>query len=488
MLLLFDLVSAEYIMQSQWDTLDCSNAPVMIAILNDTFSTNWTVLADEIAPIPTCGLTSVALYSGCCIQMTYYVSVPYSFERHEIDTIGSDQYPKASNENEYCQLKSIDSGSSYGYEEILFLDSDSCINDFYQCEENIFSIYSNQGCFGTRSTVNILDGGVHAVSDFGNVTISKIKPTDGTMQTYWTTSNVYEGIPQHLDGYLPIEIFGIISCAVSLLVFTVTFGVYFNRLCRVQNYTNIWLTTSQLMWITRCFLTVMNNYYQADTEFGQRVLTGIWSFTCIGTYMSTMISATMIIRIFNLAQNHSISYILYGVITLISTVLGGPTYVYFVIYETLDVPFMYDFYEFYVDQMYFGWELFMFIFDIIPPIMYLIKMQELNFSKLKANQTAQFFKWRKFALFFLAMELSNIISYMVVFYYQYYSLELGGDLQYESVWMILMLNYCIHNSVIILMFECLKEMMKVTVKSSIKKEEKKKTATDIATIKDTRAT
>ncbi|KAJ3315270.1 hypothetical protein HDV04_003663 [Boothiomyces sp. JEL0838] len=459
----------------------------MVSILNDTFSNNLTDLADQIAPIPFCGLTSLPLYSGCCIQMTYDLPVPYSFERHQTDLPGIADYPEASKGSKYCQLKSIDSGATYGYEEISFLKNNNCIEDYYVCSGDSFSIYSDVGCTGVQTSIPIPNNGIFNISSIGTVTINLIQPSNGTMHIYWTTPNIFEGIPQHLDGYLPIEAFGIFCAALSIAIFSLTFFFYSYKYYKVPNYTNIWLAFTQLIWISRSFMTVMNNYYQADTEMGQHILSGFWSLSCIGTYMSVMISSNMIIRLFNLEQNRKLSFALYFVVTLTSTILGGPTYLYVIIYFTENIQFMYDFYTYSVDEMYFGWELFMFIFDIIPPIIYLWKMKQIKLTKLKADQTERFFFWRKLTLVFLTAEIVNIMSYMGVFYLQYYSFALGGDLQYESVWMILLLNYCIHNSVILIMFECLKEMMKVTVKFSTKKEEK---VVEICstTVKDTRVT
>ncbi|KAJ3323698.1 hypothetical protein HDV06_001428 [Boothiomyces sp. JEL0866] len=464
--------------------IDRIDPPVTIAVVNNTFTTNLTSLADQIAPIPLCGLTSLPLYSGCCIQMTFDVPVPYSFERHFLGFIGTDEYPESSKGSKYCQLKSTDSGQTFGYEQVSYLDNNQCVDDYYKCNGNIFSVYSEVGCNGNQESIYIPDGGTFNINIYGNVSISVIQPDNASMQIYWTTPNLFEGIPQHLEGYLPIEIFGIICAALSIGLFALTFMVYAFRFWQVPTYTNIWLALTQLIWIGRSFMTVMNNYYQADTPLGQHLLSGFWSLSCIGTYMSVMISSNMIIRLFNWEQNLKISFAIYGAITVMSTILGGPTYLYFVIYFTENIPFMYDFYTYSVDEMYFGWELFMFIFDIIPPVIYLFKMKEINTTKLKSNQTELFYSWRKLTVVFLLIEMLNISSYVGVFYLQYYSFALGGDLQYESVWMILLLNYCIHNIVILSMFECLKEMMKVTVKSSSKKE--KIVQAGSSTVKDTR--
>ncbi|KAJ3315269.1 hypothetical protein HDV04_003662 [Boothiomyces sp. JEL0838] len=466
MFLFLSLVRAGYIIQSQWESLECQTAPDIIGIINDSFTTALTDIADNLSPIPYCGLACIDIYSGCCFKITFNTSSPFSFERHPIDTVIPEQYPSTANNIEYCQLKSFDSGFTFGYAQVNYLDNNKCLDDFFVCNGGTFSIYSGVQCTGSRNDINIPDSRLYNITGYGNMSVSKVKISGGTVKTVWVTGNMFDGIPPHTDGYNSFEIVGILFSAISLLSYCCTFGYYVLKFKAVSSNSNFWIAVTQIVWLSRCITTIMNNYYGAGSTAGNNILGSVWCGSCICTHMSAMISCTIIIRLFNLEQDKTKCYFLYGLVTVISLVLGGPTYFYFIYFLEENNSWINDLYYYSVDQMYFAWELFMLLFDMIPPIVILIRMKAINLGKLKKDQSALFSKWRAFVFILVAIGAVNIASYVLMFVLQYYSLVLGGDVQFASVWLIALLNYCVHHCLILVIFESLKEMMKITVRKT----------------------
>ncbi|KAJ3270050.1 hypothetical protein HDV01_000598 [Terramyces sp. JEL0728] len=465
-ILLLQPVFAGYIIETLWNNLDCNTAPYAVAIINDTTTTTITEIADTSSPVPYCGMAYSDVYSGCCYQVFNYIQPPYySFERHYIQTIDFTEFAKSANGYEYCQLKSVDGGLMFGYEEYDYLDNNQCLDSYFKCNGNIFSIYSDLGCTGTVQEMHLNSNDIYQSPLYGNMTFGKIKATNGTIAIVWMTSDQLEAPPEHYTGFLSIEIFGLICGSISFLGFVVTCVYYVIKFLRAPNLINMWLWLTQLMWILRCITTVLYVYYLPPTELLNEIQASIWCFSCICTYMSSMVSSNIIIRLFNW-QHQWKAYALYCTISTASLLLAGPTYLYFLYYKTQDIEWLQYLYYYAVNNMYTAFETFMLVYDVLPPIIFLYRMSKINLKKLKDDQLTQFIKWKRILWFIMALEGTNMSTYVYMFWLQYYSLQLGGDAQFEMIWVIQLMNFWIHNGVLVLIFECLKEMMKLTLRQS----------------------
>ncbi|KAJ3270052.1 hypothetical protein HDV01_000600 [Terramyces sp. JEL0728] len=202
-------------------------------------------------------------------------------------------------------------------------------------------------------------------------------------------------------------------------------------------------------------------YRWKKTYLGSQVILAVWSLTFLCSVMSTLVSANILLKVLNAESDRVKSFCLYASLLAIAIVLGGPTFFYFIYFLAGDSSFIQNLYSSYVDQLYFGWESFMFLFDIIPPAIILFKMAVLKSKNIR--QKEQIDGWKRIIYAMFVAEGVNIITYVVLFTLQYHTTLLGGDNQFESVWVLQLLNFFIHNMIILSLFECFKEMMKVTI-------------------------
>ncbi|KAJ3315272.1 hypothetical protein HDV04_003665 [Boothiomyces sp. JEL0838] len=373
-------------------------------------------------------------------------------ERHVITRNISQEYPSTANGYEYCMLK------DYNSEDIIqasFLDNGGCINGFFQCSGDFLYIFDQDQCAGTPIISSVRNNTM-----YGNYTISK-EVVQGSTNIKWITSVPYQPQLQHVYGYPPLEVFAIITSILAMIGFLFSIAYYSKRYYRAPSFDHFFLLATQLVWQTRCVLTLIDIYYVPFSTLDSAAVLGLWCLSDLCTLMSTLISVKILLRVLNLEGNFLKSALLYGLVLGVAIVFASPTFFYFIYFLGYNVQFIDSLYSFYVDQLYFGWELFMFLFDIIPPAVILFKMTYLNITK--PEQQNQIGKWKSRIYAMFAIEGINIITYVALFTLQYQTAFLGGDNQFESVWLIQLLNFFIHNMIILSLFESLKEMMKVAV-------------------------
>ncbi|KAJ3315271.1 hypothetical protein HDV04_003664 [Boothiomyces sp. JEL0838] len=450
-----------YVIQNGWSTNDCTSAPVSITIFNDSISTNLTLGADASSPIPVCGIMSADIFTGCCFQLhSIYSQIYNSFERHYLAVVSQKEYPTLANGNTYCHLQSLDKNPDFI--EFNYLGNDQCIDDYFICTSDYLLIYQDPKCTGPSFNYSSSSDLV-SIHGYGSYSLQFIKVLNGSIPVVWMTTLPYSNVPIHLNGYSYLEILAIIFAAIGTMGFVVTFVYYVKKYSIQKQFMNLWLVLTQGVWISRCIFTVVFVYYNPPTELDSDWITSVWCFSCACTYMSAMISANLTLKIFKIEHHRVKSGILYAVITAIALVSAWPSFLYFLSYIFPNNDSVQSFYFATSDELYFGWEIFMFAFDLVPPIAILRKMRSINVGKFKQHQKEAFIIWKQRVILMLAVESVNISIYICLFSLQYFSLFLGSDVGIDSVWLIQLLNYFIHNAIILSLFESLKEMVSVFV-------------------------
>ncbi|KAJ3323700.1 hypothetical protein HDV06_001430 [Boothiomyces sp. JEL0866] len=441
------------VIQSLWDTKNCYNAPPLsITLLNKNVSSIYTYEADSYSPSPICGQLGINIYSGCCFQIYSPHLSPYqSFERHVITKDVYYEYSINANGYEYCVMKGLDSDQVL---QAHILDNSNCIDEKFRCSGDYLYIYDQVDCAGPYLSYYL-----HNNSKFGNYTISKEKITSGTSEIQWITSAPYQPQLQHAYGYPAFEIFAIITSVISMIGFVFSIVFCLRKYLCGPNAEHLFLLATQVVWQIRCILTLIDVYCIPFSTLDSSVVVGLWCLSDLCTLMSTLISANILLKVLNLECDRLRCIFVYGFVLIIALVLASPTIFYFIYFLAFNVDFVNSLYSLYVDQLYFGWELFMFLFDIIPPAIILYKMSFLKVKK--ADQLNQIQQWKSRIYAMFGVEGINIITYVTLFTLQYQTPLLGGDNQFESVWVVQLLNFFIHNMIILSLFESLKEMMKV---------------------------
>ncbi|KAJ3323699.1 hypothetical protein HDV06_001429 [Boothiomyces sp. JEL0866] len=432
-----------------------------MTIFNDTTTTNLTASADADSPIPVCGILSANIYSGCCFQIHPVDSEIYnSLERHALDSISEATYPSLSNGNAYCHLSSISSESDFI--EFNYLANGHCIDGYFKCNLNSFLVYSQENCNGPYTNYSLLSNSIYQ-NEFGNYSIEVVKIMNAKVAIVWLTTLPYSNAPIHLNGYSAWEIFGIIFSGVGTVGFILTFVYYTTKYLKQPILMNLWLVFTQSIWIIRCLATITFVYYNPPSQLASDWVTSIWCFSCVCTYMSAIISANLLLKILKIEHLKFKSGFLYIGITVIALFCAWPSFFYFLSYVFPDNTDIQIFYFALSDELYFGWEVFMFAFDLVPPTTILYKMNSICVSKFKSVQQDAFLWWKRTVITMLAVESINICIYICLFSMQYFSVILGSDVGIDSVWLIQLLNYFIHNAIILSLFESLKEMVTVFV-------------------------
>ncbi|KAJ3315273.1 hypothetical protein HDV04_003666 [Boothiomyces sp. JEL0838] len=270
----------------------------------------------------------------------------------------------------------------------------------------------------------------------------------------------------------PVEIMAVVSAAVSLFGFTLTLLMYLKKYISYLRAVDGYFAATQSMWIIRVIFTIIQ-YYCRVSAYASSILTSIWCVTDICTYMSALISVHLIVQIMNWTEDKPKITIIVGIITFLNIFLAGPNYLYFVYYfPTTNALFGY-FYDYYSDFFYYSWEILVFALDLVPPILLLGKISLVMTKKMDRAKFNDFQKCKSYIYILLVVDLINLVGFVVGMLVQYCTLVVGSDIAFYCLWIIQLLNYLVHSTVLLLLYELMTFMMKLrTVRGSTDRKQK----------------
>lgn len=222
--MMFALISgcfAERIFQAAWLGNNACGGPPTSMVAFDHSKTATALsefMFEEFSP-PICGMDPILIEKGCCIQsLKLQESFNYSsMSLHYYHENLAAQAPSTANGVNYCHFKSDGSNSSlFGNEEMYYLASNECIDEFIKCSPNgRFRVYPDSGCQGLpniytlslqQSKLNISTLGF-LIGEFGFI-------TDGETTFTWL-----QFIPSRFlvpTWLYPMEYVGLVSGIISL--------------------------------------------------------------------------------------------------------------------------------------------------------------------------------------------------------------------------------------------------------------------------------
>ncbi|KAJ3323701.1 hypothetical protein HDV06_001431 [Boothiomyces sp. JEL0866] len=438
----------------EWKYSVCSGPATSVRVFNSSYSDSDSIFTNNITIPGWCGNAPLEIDVGCCFN-SYdlgYTNGIQSFESHFVSDVSHSPFPEVSKGHFYCHI-------SYPVLDIYYLVSDICFDDYFQCTTDGLVVYFEPNCVGEiQKTIKYgLVGLSISQAINGNASVDFVQVSSGGFDIKWIS--VVPATLAVLGTRSLIEKLALAAAPISFIGFILTSGYYFMQYYKSRKHSQLFFGVTQFVWLARILVTIYDFYFQA-TELELQVINSVWCMADICTFMSALISAKMIIRILNWNSDIKRIYI-YGILCTLHLFLAVPSYFYFLTYIPASEAIVGNFFEFYSNNLYYGWEIFVFLADLIPPILLLRRISTLSLQRMGKNKVEMFEKYKYYIVVLMTIDLTNLFSFVVEVLAQYYTLLAGGDIAFWCLWIIQLVNYLIHNLVILILYEIMTTMIKI---------------------------
>ncbi|KAJ3317706.1 hypothetical protein HDV06_001300 [Boothiomyces sp. JEL0866] len=314
---------------SGWmDSKFCTGPPdtmFVFSTINGSVS-NLYNFEDQDYYIPSCGLSTFDLQTGCClssIDLAYTYGYKSFTRNYLVDSIIQHSAPISANTNHYCMINNLNSNSSlWGYDQVYFFAEGKCLEGNVTCEDGAFKIYNDSSCATILESFPISSKTINITSNIiGQVEIALIKYGDGqipmTFTAYTPSWEMYLDFSETID-YWVLLVFLISS---TMAFATGSYYTYYSIKTRKKRY--ILFAITQNLWMIRELMDLLN--YYCPTTIPQWAIDFIFligSWAALASLFSVMISILLIFDMY-LAIKPIHKYLIIFGVTLVHFGLEG---------------------------------------------------------------------------------------------------------------------------------------------------------------------
>ncbi|KAJ3272439.1 hypothetical protein HDV01_005508 [Terramyces sp. JEL0728] len=359
-------------------------------------------------PIPYCGVDLSYVDIGCCLSslnMTRTYNYLGYTRNYLTDYSLQESVPKSANGQSYCYISSMNETALFGYQDMYFKTSGDCLEDIFKCYSDRIEIYSDSKCSGAAEIYQTPTALLNVNSQIlGNVSISVLTETGGTMAIQWTAFVPgLDLVPNYSE---PLEF-------LSMALFLFTVISIFSLL--------VWLTRKYIQrkrkidfWHMLCtmviiFKMILYLVYQ-HTIFTDPHVLDVYSFvitiTDFASVMSNVTSVMILFTIFTVI-NPWIKTVTIAVLFMIFFGLEGLGY-YTWYLELVQPELFMDYYDL-SNTLQNAWSTLSLVFNYIPPLWIFANIIKLQYFKRRSRED-----FREKSIFLMNRNIFIIIALQVV--------------------------------------------------------------------------
>ncbi|KAJ3272925.1 hypothetical protein HDV01_005122 [Terramyces sp. JEL0728] len=456
------------VFQSTWQVDACQGPPSTMLVFKETRPTKLYRFELKDFPFPLCG--SEGGYNGysCCFSSldTTQTFGYKSFSRHLIssDYTVETSPPKSAIDSQYCMIEG-DGMSIWGYDYMFLLNSNSCTESQFICNNTHLTVYGGTNCNGTKYIIEgnaeyyplSMDPAYYNSLYLGGITVSQHTVNSGITDYRWIAyTPSWMLVP---NSHTTMEIIALIAFALTIGGFLVTSSVYGQKLYsgRSKKLRDFAMFTTQTLWLIRSLLVVYYTYAVFHSSTDVALFKALLGTTEVCSLLSVLISFRITTEI-NKKSNSNL-FLIVGSVSLLALhfSLVGPYYVscFFALtdvmayYAIANIAF----------NLQIAWMLFMFVFDLIPPLIIfkMVFFQQLTKAKKTKETTEEVLLSNGSIFSILLVHLFNCLLFIVISILRYATSALQNDRNALASEAVLSFCYMIHNVVICKMYESLRE-------------------------------
>ncbi|KAJ3272446.1 hypothetical protein HDV01_005515 [Terramyces sp. JEL0728] len=373
---------AQTVFQTGWLSSSCIGVPDTMIVFNETVPTDIYVETSMYNPIPYCGLDLYDVDIGCCLSSLNQLNASdyLGVSRNYLSEFSITQsIPKEAVGGKYCYIHSMDSNSLFGYQEMLIRDSGKCVENQFICYADRIEIYNQDGCSGLVENYSISSesSAMNSLS-VGNISISILEIEHGEMSIVWTA--YYPGmllIPNYSE---KLEIVNLVFAILTILAITWLLYSTVQKYIKRKKRSDIWLISCAVMVLLQL---VCNVYYQNTIFENDNLLNLVYfilSLTNLGSLMFSITNLQLLFSIFRVVSLY-VKTISISIWVLLHFGLFGATY-YISLVQIFNPEYFMDLYSVSL-TLGFYWQIIYLGFAILPPILILSIMLQVQYFKKK---------------------------------------------------------------------------------------------------------
>ncbi|KAJ3309554.1 hypothetical protein HDV04_005937 [Boothiomyces sp. JEL0838] len=433
--------------------------PDTMIIFNETTPTMLYSAFNNHYPIPTCGLDQKNVYIGCCFNSLNLQSTfgHQSFSRNYLSQYSlQDSIPSSANQIDYCRIQS-NTSLFKGYQELYVKSTGDCLENI-KCQDGYLYAYSQDQCTGAVELFDVKEITTINSTILGVAQAGLYTAANASMQIVWIAE-----IPQEdfvPDFSLPIETFTLV-----LFIAVTMFNVYMiynlaQRYRTSRRRMDLWHLTVVSFWFLKSiyFLLYVSITFSDNIMFS--ILTVLLNFSNIGTFMTSTVTCSILLQIFNI---HSRLYKIIllsvvGVIHFALCIVYYVTYIFLVIdpkiFLLLYTPGI---------TLFEVWQTVSLCFDYIPPFYLLYKLIRQEIDVMERYKSTRYKQYKKELVGVILMQVMTGILFSICNFNNNLS---HNDYEYYGIVIIAYMLYIMHTLLNVNLYHSLGKLTKEMIEPS----------------------